>query len=200
VSIVLTNSGKAYALQPLLALQGPSSCQAHVELPSQAQIPLNAGEHAIQGVKVVYNSRQNPAHVAVVSGGGSGHEPAMAGFVGPGMLSAAVAGEVFASPSARAVYEAIMKVTGAPGCLVIVLNYTGDRLNFGHACELAKGDGREVELMAVAEDCGVEIPGIAGPRGIAGTTFVLKVGFNRAMQTRSRSRRQSCDARQAAAL
>ena len=70
-----------------------------------------------------------------MAGGGSGHEPAHAGYVGRGMLSAAVCGEVFASPSAEAVLAAIRTVTGAPGCLLIIKNYTGDRLHFGLAAE-----------------------------------------------------------------
>ena len=128
----------------------------------------------MQGVRVVCNVHHDPGKVAVISGGGSGHEPAMAGFVGPGLLSAAVAGDVFASPSKRAVYEGIVKVTGKAGCLVVVLNYTGDRLNFGMAVEAARADGVSVEVTAVADDCGVPSPGINGPRGIAGTMFVIK--------------------------
>lgn len=130
----------------------------------------------MQGVRVVCNTQHDPSKVAVVSGGGSGHEPAMAGYVGPGMLAAAVAGDVFASPSTRAVYEGIMKVTGAAGCLVVVLNYTGDMLNFGMAIETARADGLNLELVAVADDCGVPCPGLAGARGIAGTVMVIKVG------------------------
>eukprot|EP00892_Ulva_mutabilis_P007685 jgi/Ulvmu1/5289/UM022_0083.1 len=128
-----------------------------------------------QGIKVVYNSAHKATDVAVISGGGSGHEPATAGYVGPGMLAAAVCGDVFASPTSRAVYEAILKVTGEAGCLVIVLNYTGDRLHFGMAVEMARADGLDVELMFVADDCGVAVPGIAGARGIAGTAMIQKV-------------------------
>jgi triose/dihydroxyacetone kinase / FAD-AMP lyase (cyclizing) len=106
--------------------------------------------YCVQGVRVVCNTKHDLSKVAVISGGGSGHEPAMAGYVGPGMLAAAVAGDVFASPSTRAVYEAIMKVTGAAGCLVCVLNYTGDRLNFGMAIEIARADGLQVEMTAIA--------------------------------------------------
>jgi triose/dihydroxyacetone kinase / FAD-AMP lyase (cyclizing) len=124
---------------------------------------------------VVCNTQRDPNKVAVISGGGSGHEPAMAGYVGPGMLTAAVAGDVFASPSTRAVYEAIVKVTGAAGCLVVVLNYTGDRLNFGMAIETARSEGLDVLMLAVADDCGVPSPGLAGARGIAGTMLVIKV-------------------------
>jgi triose/dihydroxyacetone kinase / FAD-AMP lyase (cyclizing) len=132
---------------------------------------------AVQDIKVVYTPAHDPRHVACISGGGSGHEPAHAGYVGPGMLAAAVCGDIFASPSSCAVYEAIMKVAGAgaAGCLLIVKNYTGDRLNFGMAAEMAKCDGVAVEMVVVADDCGVEVPGISGQRGIAGTVFVHKV-------------------------
>lgn len=78
--------------------------------------------------------------VALISGGGSGHEPAHAGFVGRGLLTAAVCGEIFASPSVDAVLAAILAVTGPKGCLLIVKNYTGDRLNFGLAAERAKAE------------------------------------------------------------
>ena len=78
--------------------------------------------------------------VSLISGGGSGHEPGQAGYVGPGMLSAAVCGDIFASPSAEAVYWAIKATTGKAGCLLIVMNYTGDRLNFGLAAERAKAE------------------------------------------------------------
>ena len=76
--------------------------------------------------------------MAVITGGGSGHEPSHAGYVGVGMLTAAVCGDVFASPTVEAVLEAIRAVTGPAGCLLIVYNYTGDRLNFGLAAEKAR--------------------------------------------------------------
>src|SRR5690606_35493304 len=79
--------------------------------------------------------------VALISGGGSGHEPAHAGYVGQGMLTAAVAGDVFASPSTDAVLTAIRAVAGPGGVLLIVKNYTGDRLNFGLAAQIARGEG-----------------------------------------------------------
>jgi len=90
--------------------------------------------------------------VALISGGGSGHEPAHAGFVGPGMLAAAVCGDVFASPSVDAVLAGILAVTGDAGCLLIVKNYTGDRLNFGLAAERARALGLKVEMVVVADD------------------------------------------------
>ena len=79
--------------------------------------------------------------VAVISGGGSGHEPAHAGYVGRGMLSAAVAGDVFTSPSPEAVLAAVRATTGPRGALLVVKNYTGDRLNFGLVAELARAEG-----------------------------------------------------------
>lgn len=124
--------------------------------------------------------------VAVVSGGGSGHEPAHAGYVGAGMLSAAVAGEVFTSPSPAAVLAAIRAVAGSPGVLLIVKNYTGDRLNFGLAAEMARADGIAVETVIVADD--VALFGIdrnTGARGIAGTVLVHKVAGAAAAEGRS---------------
>ncbi|XP_074304700.1 putative 3,4-dihydroxy-2-butanone kinase [Silene latifolia] len=114
--------------------------------------------------------------VAVISGGGSGHEPAHAGFVGEGMLSAAICGDVFASPPVDSILAGIRAVTGAKGCLLIVKNYTGDRLNFGLAAEQAKSEGYNVEMVIVGDDCALPPPrGIAGRRGLAGTILVHKV-------------------------
>ncbi|WP_193141446.1 dihydroxyacetone kinase subunit DhaK [Meridianimarinicoccus sp. MJW13] len=124
-------------------------------------------------IKVVYRSDWDRSKVALISGGGSGHEPAHAGFVGKGMLTAAVCGEVFASPSVDAVLAGILAVTGAAGCLLIVKNYTGDRLNFGLAAERARALGRKVEMVVVDDD--VALPDLPQPRGVAGTLFVHKI-------------------------
>ncbi len=124
-------------------------------------------------VKVVLRNDQPEDRVALVSGGGAGHEPAHAGFVGQGLLTAAVCGEVFASPSVDAVLSAIVAVTGEAGCLLIVKNYTGDRLTFGLAAERARALGLQVEVVVVADD--VALPGAAQPRGLAGTLLVHKV-------------------------
>ena len=124
-------------------------------------------------IKVVLRIDHNPSYVAVIAGGGSGHEPAHAGFVGPGLLTAAVCGEVFASPSVDAVFAAIMTVTGRGGCLLIFKNYTGDRLNFGLAAERARAHGKKVEVVIVRDD--IAIPNISQPRGIAGVLFVEKI-------------------------
>ena len=124
-------------------------------------------------IKVVCRTDHKSSRAAIISGGGSGHEPAHAGFVGKGMLTAAVCGEVFASPSVDAVLAGIMAVTGKGGCLLIVKNYTGDRLNFGLAAERARALGKKVEVVIVADD--IAIPGISQPRGVAGTLFVHKI-------------------------
>ncbi|MCA0872808.1 dihydroxyacetone kinase subunit DhaK [Seohaeicola saemankumensis] len=124
-------------------------------------------------IKVVYRADWDKSKVALISGGGSGHEPAHAGFVGKGMLTAAVCGEVFASPSVEAVLAGILAVTGPAGCLLIVKNYTGDRLNFGLAAERARALGRQVEMVVVDDD--IALPELPQPRGVAGTLFVHKI-------------------------
>ncbi|MER8544332.1 dihydroxyacetone kinase subunit DhaK [Mesorhizobium sp. M1182] len=124
-------------------------------------------------IKVILRADWDKTKVAVISGGGAGHEPAHAGFVGIGMLTAAVSGEIFASPSVEAVLAAIRAVTGPAGCLLIVKNYTGDRLNFGLAAEKARAEGFRVEMVIVADD--IALPDIAQPRGVAGTLFVHKI-------------------------
>ena len=124
--------------------------------------------------------------VAVISGGGSGHEPAHAGYVGSGMLSAAVAGEVFTSPNPESVLAAIQAVAGSPGVLLIVKNYTGDRLNFGLAAEMARSQGIAVETVIVADDVALAGAGhYAGARGLAGTVFVHKVAGAAAAEGRT---------------
>jgi triose/dihydroxyacetone kinase / FAD-AMP lyase (cyclizing) len=114
--------------------------------------------------------------VAILSGGGSGHEPAHAGYIGAGMLSAAVAGEVFTSPSSDSVFAAIQAVAGKSGSLLVVKNYTGDRLNFGLAAEMARAEGIPVEMLIVDDDVALSGTGQAtGARGLAGTVFVHKL-------------------------
>lgn len=124
-------------------------------------------------IKVVCRTDWDKSKVALISGGGSGHEPAHAGFVGKGMLTAAVCGEVFASPSVDAVLAGILAVTGDAGCLLIVKNYTGDRLNFGLAAERARAFGLKVSMVIVDDD--IALPDLPQPRGVAGTLFVHKI-------------------------
>jgi ATP-dependent dihydroxyacetone kinase len=124
-------------------------------------------------IKVVVRTDWDRSKVALVSGGGSGHEPSHAGFVGRGMLTAAVCGDVFASPSVDAVLAGILAVTGKAGCLLIVKNYTGDRLNFGLAAERARAFGKKVSMVIVDDD--VALPDLPQARGVAGTLFVHKI-------------------------
>ena len=124
-------------------------------------------------IKVVVRADTDRSKVAVISGGGSGHEPSHAGFVGQGMLTAAVCGEVFASPSVDAVLAGILAVTGKAGCLLVVKNYTGDRLNFGLAAERARAQGLKVSMVVVDDD--IALPDLPQPRGVAGTLFVHKI-------------------------
>ena len=147
-------------------------------------------------IRVVARGDWDKSRVAVISGGGSGHEPAHAGFVGKGMLTAAVCGDLFASPSVDAVLNAIVAVTGDRGCLLIVKNYTGDRLNFGLAAEKAKRYGLKVEMVIVADD--IALPDNKQPRGIAGTALVHKIAGYAAEQGKSLSEvrdiaQQACD-------
>lgn len=124
-------------------------------------------------IRVVVRNDWKRAKVALVSGGGSGHEPSHAGFVGEGMLTAAVCGDVFASPSVDAVLAGILSVTGPAGCLLIVKNYTGDRLNFGLAAERARSFGIRVEMVIMDDD--IALPDLPQARGLAGTLFVHKI-------------------------
>ncbi len=124
-------------------------------------------------IRVVLRADWDRSKVALVSGGGAGHEPSHAGFVGKGMLTAAVCGDVFASPSVDAVLAGILSVTGKAGCLLIVKNYTGDRLNFGLAAERARALGRAVSMVIVDDD--IALPDLPQARGLAGTLFVHKI-------------------------
>lgn len=125
------------------------------------------------GMRLVVAADHDPNQVAVISGGGAGHEPAHAGFVGSGMLTVAVVGDLFTSPSVEAVLAAIRQVTGPAGCLLIIKNYTGDRLNFGLAAERATREGYNVRTVIVADD--ISLPESISPRGLAGTVLVHKV-------------------------
>jgi dihydroxyacetone kinase len=153
--------------------------EAVVEEMVQGLVALHPGLRRLPGQTVVVRADAGAVRdrqVALISGGGSGHEPAHAGYVGRGMLSAAVAGDVFTSPSVDAVLGAIRAVAGKPGAVLIVKNYTGDRLNFGIAAEMARAEGIPVEVVVVADDVALpESEHTAGPRGIAGTVLVHKV-------------------------
>ncbi len=114
--------------------------------------------------------------VALVSGGGSGHEPSHGGYVGKGMLDGAVAGAVFTSPTPDQVYEAIKAVDSGNGVLLVIKNYTGDVMNFEMAKDMAEMEGIQVSTVVVNDDVAVENSTYtAGRRGIAGTVFIHKL-------------------------
>lgn len=126
--------------------------------------------------KVIQKKQLNPEKVTLISGGGSGHEPAHAGFVGKGMLDAAVCGDIFASPSQIQVYQAIRSTAGQKGTLLIIKNYSGDMMNFKNAAYLAGEDGIEVDYVKVDDDIAVEDSlYTVGKRGVAGTVLVHKI-------------------------
>lgn len=120
------------------------------------------------------------SQVAIVTGGGSGHEPSFAGYVGSGFLSAAVAGSIFASPSADQVFRCLMRLGSAKpdrGILIIIMNYAGDNLHFGMAAEKARAHGLKIDMLVVGDDVGVGRSrcGRMGRRGLAGTVLVQKI-------------------------
>ena len=134
------------------------------------------GLHYLTGSEVIARRTPNKNKVALISGGGSGHEPAHAGYVGKGMLDAAVAGNVFASPSPDRIMAAIHEVAGEKGVLLIIKNYSGDIMNFSMAAELAEMEGYRVMSVVTKDDVAVPDSTFStGRRGIAGTVFVHKI-------------------------
>ncbi|KAH6853135.1 Dak1 domain-containing protein [Chaetomium sp. MPI-CAGE-AT-0009] len=126
--------------------------------------------------KILYRQpRTGERKVIVMSGGGSGHEPAHAGYVGEGMLDVAVAGNIFASPSALQILAGIRALDAPLGYLLVVKNYTGDKLNFGLAAQQAEAEGRDVRIVFVEDDVSIKNNDLVGRRGLAGTAFVHKV-------------------------
>ncbi|MCT4597941.1 MAG: dihydroxyacetone kinase subunit DhaK [Vallitalea sp.] len=130
----------------------------------------------VEGFDVLTRVAGPTKKVALVSGGGSGHEPSHGGFVGKGMLDGAIAGEVFTSPTPDQVFEAIKNVDGGEGVLLVIKNYTGDVMNFEMAAEMAEAEGIKVDKVIVNDDVAVEnSTWTTGRRGIAGTIFVHKM-------------------------
>uniref|UniRef100_A0A8C9FSB8 Triokinase and FMN cyclase n=1 Tax=Pavo cristatus TaxID=9049 RepID=A0A8C9FSB8_PAVCR len=147
------------------ALAGLVACNPGLQLLRGHRVALRSDLAALRG------------RVALLSGGGSGHEPAHAGYIGKGMLSGVVAGAIFTSPAVGSILAAIRAVTeaGAVGTLLIVKNYTGDRLNFGLALERARAEGADVRMVVVGDDCAFASQKKAGRRGLCGTVLVHKV-------------------------
>ena len=130
----------------------------------------------LEKFKVLKKKEINASKVTLISGGGSGHEPAHAGFIGSGLLDAAVCGDVFASPSQIQVYQAIKETASEAGTLLIIKNYSGDMMNFKNAAHLANEDGLKVDYVKVDDDIAVQDSlYTVGRRGVAGTLFVHKI-------------------------
>ncbi|KAI4754192.1 dihydroxyacetone kinase [Aureobasidium sp. EXF-3400] len=152
----------------LTALRSITFANPSVALDAENKIIFRRGDAGL------YKASQ----VSLVSGGGAGHEPSFAALVGPGILSGAVSGTIFASPSAEQVRRCLLsRIDTAKGVLVIVLNYTGDVLNFGMGVEKARATGVDIEMVVVGDDAGVPRSkgGKVGRRGIAGTVLVQKI-------------------------
>lgn len=138
---------------------------------------INSSLTLNENTRVLFNSNPVSDKVVIVSGGGSGHEPIHAGFVGEGLLDVAIAGNIFASPSAKQILAGLKAIESEKGYLMIVKNYTGDVLHFGLAAERAKAIGMNVELVIVGDDVAVGRTknGLVGRRGLAGTVLVHKL-------------------------
>ncbi|XP_068117596.1 triokinase/FMN cyclase [Hyperolius riggenbachi] len=139
----------------------------------------NPDLRVLEGHRVILRSDLSrvKGRVALLSGGGSGHEPAHAGYVGQGMLTGVIAGAVFTSPPVGSIVAAVRTVAhaGAAGVLLLVKNYTGDRLNFGLAVERMCREGIEVEMVVIADDCAFISPSKAGKRGLCGIVLIHKI-------------------------
>ena len=132
--------------------------------------------HRVEGFDIIVRNEKVSGQVGIISGGGSGHEPAHAGFVGDGMLSAAIAGAVFTSTTPDQILEAIKEADQGAGVFMVVKNYSGDIMNFEMAQELAEMEGIEVASVVVDDDIAVENSLYTqGRRGVAGTIFVHKI-------------------------
>ncbi|XP_029063301.1 triokinase/FMN cyclase isoform X2 [Monodon monoceros] len=142
-------------------------------------VACNPNLQLLQGHRVALRSDLDSlkGQVALLSGGGSGHEPAHAGFIGKGMLTGVIAGAVFTSPAVGSILAAIRAVAqvGTVGTLLIVKNYTGDRLNFGLAREQARAEGIPVEMVVIGDDSAFTVLKKAGRRGLCGTVLIHKV-------------------------
>ena len=142
---------------------------------------------------IIVRAQKKEGKVALVSGGGSGHEPAHGGYVGEGMLDCAVAGAVFTSPTPDQIYEGIKAIATEAGVLAIVKNYTGDVLNFEMAIDMAKDEGVRAEYVIVNDDVAVKDSlYTTGRRGVAGTVLVHKIAGARAEEGASLPEVKAC--------
>jgi len=162
--------------KPKKIINDPENAVAEFIQGLLAQFPNTLTQ--LSGQDVILKKNLTP-QVQLLSGGGSGHEPSHAGWIGEGMLSGAILGGIFASPSVAAVLSAVRNVSAYSDkspVLLVVKNYTGDRLNFAMACEKANMEGIQCAMVVVADDCALErSKGITGARGVAGTVLVHKI-------------------------
>ncbi|HGI4502193.1 TPA: dihydroxyacetone kinase subunit DhaK [Streptococcus agalactiae] len=132
--------------------------------------------HRVEGFDIIARNEEKSGKVALICGGGSGHEPSHAGFVGEGMLSAAVCGAVFTSPTPDQVLEAIKEADEGAGVFMVIKNYSGDIMNFEMAQDMAEMEGIDVASVVVDDDIAVEDSLYTqGKRGVAGTILVHKI-------------------------
>ena len=144
--------------------------------------------HRVEGFDIIARNSEKSGKVAIISGGGSGHEPAHAGFVGDGMLSAAICGAVFTSPTPDQVLQAIKEADEGAGVFMVIKNYSGDIMNFEMPQHMAEMEGIEVASVVVDDDIAVEDSLYTqGRRGVAGTIFVHKILGNAARAGKSLS-------------
>merc|ERR1719394_1273867 len=130
---------------------------------------IHPGLRLLEGHRVILKEKIDNTKVSIISGGGSGHEPFCAGYIGDGMLTGGVAGSVFASPPTASILAGIRAVAkdNPAGVLVLVINYTGDRIHFGLATERARREGIKVEMVVCGEDCALtSTDRTAGRRGL----------------------------------
>ncbi|KAF3907923.1 hypothetical protein ABW21_db0204075 [Orbilia brochopaga] len=153
----------------------PRGYKSLVERALECMVDINPALRLIESHKVVYKWPKKQDQVALVSGGGSGHEPAHVGFVGDGMLDVAVAGDVFASPSTAQILVGLRTIESSKGALMIVKNYTGDMLNFGAAAQTRRAEEHDVSVVIVNEDASLDGGSMVGKRGLAGTILVHKI-------------------------
>lgn len=141
----------------------------------QALVASNPALSFLETERVVFNSLHKPSQVSVISGGGSGHEPAWSGYVGEGLLTATANGDIFASPSMKQVLTAIAAVPSDKGTILLITNYTGDKLHFGLAAEraLAAGFCKKTIVMPATDDVSIgrSNSSLVGRRGLAGNVL-----------------------------
>lgn len=155
------------------------STSANSLVPRGLRALVSANDHLSldYGERVVANAYHDASKVSIISGGGSGHEPAWSGYVGDGLLSAVACGDIFASPSAKQIMTAIHMAPSKNGVILLITNYTGDRLHFGLAAERAKAEGlvEKIAILHATDDVSIgrSKNSHMGRRGLPGHVFSM---------------------------